>query len=450
MADKILSPLLQSANRVATQATQQVSQQVSALSTAAHNRVTSEWQQFEKEAAKTEEWKVQAERSKSVAAAAAASSVPAPGEEVPAPRRLVFSIDDDFDDDALAAGPSAAVVPQSTVPHWQPRLDALMTIVEQESSSAARAAADAADVAAPRMPPDELLLQLKQLREEIVGAAPPSTQQVLPCEEGGSEGLGAGSGGRDGGAPAGDAAGGALTPVAVPGASGASGGGALEAQLEALSAALAKAQLEIRSKKETHRRQVEALEARVAAEEAEKLERMQLVAQYVEAEGECKRSVQAAEEELAAVRNKAGTRLKALLASNKALEEDIARLKEVDEMNRSKMQSLEASLHVVEGQHQQSARAAQSEAAKQQEDYQYARALVLRYLELEDQHEALFPALATAFKLTQQEVQRIQQAQQRHAKESSLWGRALWAGSRLAEAAKEVGQVASEQASHRR
>ena len=38
--------------------------------------------------------------------------------------------------------------------------------------------------------------------------------------------------------------------------------------------------------------------------------------------------------------------------------------------------------------------------------------LVLRYLELEDEHEALFPALASAFKLTQQEVQRIQHQQQ--------------------------------------
>ena len=73
----------------------------------------------------------------------------------------------------------------------------------------------------------------------------------------------------------------------------------------------------------------------------------------------------------------------------------------------------------------------------------YTRALMLRYLELEDQHEALFPALAAAFKLTQSEVQRITTAQQEHANSTSLWGRTRWAGSRIVEAAKVVATEAS-------
>ena len=95
------------------------------------------------------------------------------------------------------------------------------------------------------------------------------------------------------------------------------------------------------------------------------------------------------------------------------------------------------------GESAQAATKASSEAAKTQQEYTYARALVLRYLELEDQHEALFPALASAFKLTQQEVQRIQRAQQQHASETSLWGRTWSAGSRIVEAARAVASEAS-------
>ena len=85
---------------------------------------------------------------------------------------------------------------------------------------------------------------------------------------------------------------------------------------------------------------------------------------------------------------------------------------------------------------------ASSAADRSKQEYAYARALMLRYLELEDQHEALFPALATALKLTQHEVGRIQAAQQRHASETSLWGRTLWAGKQIAAVAKEVAREA--------
>ena len=45
---------------------------------------------------------------------------------------------------------------------------------------------------------------------------------------------------------------------------------------------------------------------------------------------------------------------------------------------------------------------------------------------------------AAAFKLTQQEVQRITIAQQQHASATSLWGRTWSAGSRIVEAARVV------------
>ena len=77
-----------------------------------------------------------------------------------------------------------------------------------------------------------------------------------------------------------------------------------------------------------------------------------------------------------------------------------------------KMSALEASVKTADVDHGQRAREAEKAAQRIAGEHQYARALVLRYLELEDQHEALFPALAAAFKLTQQEVQRMQAAQQ--------------------------------------
>jgi len=183
------------------------------------------------------------------------------------------------------------------------------------------------------------------------------------------------------------------------------------------------------------------------------LDRMRLVAEAVEAEEAAKARAKQLEHELAGVRSKAGGRLKALVASNKGLEEEVARWTERDELNQSKMRSLEACLAAVEGDHVQSAARAQKESERAQQDYVYARALVIRYLELEDQHEALFPALASAFKLTQHEVQRIQHQQQVHAASSSLWGRTFAVGSRLVDAAKvaadEVRSAAQSQQQNR-
>ncbi|KAL3929606.1 MAG: hypothetical protein SGPRY_001888 [Prymnesium sp.] len=56
--------------------------------------------------------------------------------------------------------------------------------------------------------------------------------------------------------------------------------------------------------------------------------------------------------------------------------------------------------------------------------------------------QALFPAIATFFKFTQDEVGRIQAAQQAYAEESSLWGITRSATSWLAGAAVDVASVA--------
>ena len=79
-----------------------------------------------------------------------------------------------------------------------------------------------------------------------------------------------------------------------------------------------------------------------------------------------------------------------------------------------------------------------------EQDLAYMRTLVIRYMELESQHEALFPAIATCFKFTQDEVQRIQAAQQAYAEETSLWGMTRSAGSWLAGAAVDVASAARE------
>ena len=89
-------------------------------------------------------------------------------------------------------------------------------------------------------------------------------------------------------------------------------------------------------------------------------------------------------------------------------------------------------------------REASGQAAQQQQDLAYARTLVLRYMELEDQHEALFPAIATYFKFTQAEVARLRAAQRRHEQENSLWGRAASAGSFLIGAAVASVEVVKE------
>ncbi|EOD40630.1 hypothetical protein EMIHUDRAFT_460338 [Emiliania huxleyi CCMP1516] len=62
---------------------------------------------------------------------------------------------------------------------------------------------------------------------------------------------------------------------------------------------------------------------------------------------------------------------------------------------------------------------------------------MIRYMELESEHEALFPAIATVLHLTRDEVAKIRAAQEAHASATSVWGRTVRVGSSLWGAASE-------------
>eukprot|EP00965_Chrysotila_dentata_P099494 3289405-Pleurochrysis_carterae.AAC.2 len=82
--------------------------------------------------------------------------------------------------------------------------------------------------------------------------------------------------------------------------------------------------------------------------------------------------------------------------------------------------------------------AAQRDASLSSKDNEYIRTLVMRYIEREADHAALFPPIAAYFKFTRDEVARIRDAQQAHADANSFWGRTISAGSFLVEVATEA------------
>ena len=426
MSDLLQSPLLQRVASAAQGAAQAVAAQ-------AQSTVNQQWQQFEEEAAKTQQWREEQQQMQRKQDSRTAE-VLLPARAVPArANRIKFSIDDDAVEegmtpeevaaaDAMAPSPAVAASnaqpdtdirqpmmtayasgstpqPSEQDPPWEMRLRVLLTLHEDS-----QAAVIGAEV--PVMPRKELLLQLRALHTEM------KTASLAVAHNSVAESTDRQAGGAN--------------------------GSALQQQAEALSVALAKSQLDARQKAEKQRRIIEALEARVAAAEAETIDRMRLVAESVQAETDALARVTVLEEELADVRSKAGARMKELIASNKALDDEIARLGEHDELNRSKISAMEASLSAADADHNRVARAAQSEATKQQQEFAYARALVLRFLELDSQREALFPAIAAAFRFTHQEVQRIQIAQEQHQQQNTLWSLGTRLGSRLVGAAREV------------
>ena len=438
MADALLGRLKrESLSSIAESAALHVQEAAAQVAHTAQQKVNAELAAFEAESAKKDLWK--AEKQRVTARAAEAAAAPSTATEDSAPRRLVFSIDEDdglSDDDDFLGGesnsrqpvapplpstsiadqpssssaPALALVPDvsaapapapspasARTPAWQTRIQDLMTIVKQEAVHG--------ESSVRRMPSSEMLSQLEQLHSEMTAATKHPSRSVA-----------------------------AGTPSETS---------ALQEQVESLSVSLAKAQLEMSSKAESHRRAVEALEARAEAAEAEMLDRMRLVAESAQAEQSISARAIEAEAELGAVRKKAGARLKALIVRNKELEDEVARLKEADDLTQMKMEAVTRSMKVVETENLNAARLAASAAQKVQQEHAYARSLVLRYLELEDQHEALFPALASAFKLTQEEVQRIRRSQVQHASETSFWGLTKSAGTRLVEAARVVASEAS-------
>ena len=369
----------------------------------AQERVTSEWRQFETEVAKSEEWRQEQQQQKRLLAERGATSASPPAA------------------DAEGSSSRTEQLPITRSEPWRLRLQALLTILERET---------AATESSPMMPREQLLMQLHELEREMgasiedlrraVPARIPMSARKLPVGQSQSQP-------RQEQQPPPAPRAQAPLPQAPP-----------PQTIEGLNEALSRAQQEMCAMAEAHRHTVAALEERVEASEAETLDRMRIVAEAVEAETEARAARAGADAELASVRSKAGARMKELISSNKALSDEVAELREVEELTKSKMAALEASLTAADAAHHRSTRVAKNEAAKQQEDLTYSRALVLRYLELESQHEALFPALASAFRFTPQEVQRIQRAQEQHAQESSLWGRTFAVGSRVAEAAKQA------------
>ena len=328
-----------------------------------------------------------------------------------------------------------------SVDRWLQRLDSMAAVAEAEAEAetAAETAAAAAETAAseaaaagetvpPPLPPPRptmcgkaLLVQLRRLRKDVSGAL-----AVARAEGGGG---GGGGGGGEGAASSGAAV--AVVAVeavaAAPPAAAAPAAGsaalssaaaaqrqqqqqqleqhqleqqqrqisALEEQVESLATALAKEELNSRQKAEAARRHAEGLEERAEHAEAEVLDRMTLVADAMGAEEVAKSGAASLEEELREVRSKAGSRIKQLCAKDKKLEEEVAALrKEVNEsnllaeMNASKESSLQTALGLMRDETEGAGKTVKELEARHAQERAYLRALILRYLEMESQHEA--------------------------------------------------------------
>ncbi len=295
---------------------------------------------------------------------------------------------------------------------WQARLQALQTILEHEEAAEAKADGNGENGTGTcaRLPRAQLLCQLRELESEVADAVEEATRSPSP-----------------------DAASAPCKECA-----------ALKERLTRVEHAASDRDADDAS---PSRQQVEELEARASAAEAEVLDRMQLLVR-VEAEGE--ERVEALETELREVRSKAGARIKQLIGASKELEAEVSRLeaevgrlREVDELNASKLASLKSALDVVQHDEKESRQLARHVTDKHRQEWEYARALTIRYMELEGEHESLFPALAAAFELTAAEVKSITRAQQRHAAQTSLWGRASDLAGRVVAATQELRSTAS-------
>lgn len=345
--DSIFSPSLLRVVQSAAQAAEVVQCAAQQVSSAAQQRVQSEISQFQEEAAKTDQWRAEQVRLKSLQPDGTISEPSAEPEK----RKLVFSIEDDFDavtklepsssDVAATAAsivarttvaaaapahaaastqasastqPSAAAEPTapaapSAVPRWQPRLHALLTILEHEAEAAKawrEADEQKAVEPAPRMPAAELLLQLRELQTEVVESGAPAATSTAAATS---------------------------TSADADAAAASSSVRALQEQVEQLAAELAKAELLGRSRAEAHRRQLEALDGRYRASEAESADLMRVVEEHITEEAAAKAAAADAAAEVSTVRKDAGARLKALVEQNRKLQEEVAGLNEIAELN---------------------------------------------------------------------------------------------------------------------
>ena len=235
----------------------------------AQQRVTAEWQQFEEEAAKTEQWK-QEQRLAEGNMEKQRCNPDADGHIGAQPlSHSRVSTHECEDRDSSTTENGAAPAP------WQLRIQALLTILENEE-----AASTESDGASAIFPRSQLIVQLRELATEVEASVAATSAAVV-------DGSGVKANGGHGG------------ESSQPNRS-------IEAKR--LSEKLAEAQLEGRQENERQRRTIEDLEARVAAAEAETLDRMQIVAESVEAESAAAMRARTLEEELSKVRTKAGAR----------------------------------------------------------------------------------------------------------------------------------------------
>ena len=163
-----------------------------------------------------------------------------------------------------------------------------------------------------------------------------------------------------------------------------------------------------------------ALEAE--AEAADRAEQLKAATHEAEAAGA---AASQREAELVAVRNTAMDRLREMANTCASLEakltsfqHEAAAAGEEKDMRLAAAEAKLAELHKT-----QTEREAESAKASSgwESERAYMRTLVIRYMELESEHEALFPAIATFFRFTKEEVARIRTAQQKYADATSLW-----------------------------
>mmetsp|Transcript_14105 Transcript_14105/g.45506 ORF Transcript_14105/g.45506 Transcript_14105/m.45506 type:complete len:304 (-) Transcript_14105:151-1062(-) len=178
-----------------------------------------------------------------------------------------------------------------------------------------------------------------------------------------------------------------------------------------------------------------AAESDLRRAEAEAAEQAGRLAAAARREAESVAAAERLEAELRRVSERAAAALREAEQASARLE---GRLKEAE----AEAEASRAERAAVEARASQARREADAAVAQEsggwREERAYVRTLMIRYMELESEHEALFPAIATVLHLTRDEVARIRAAQEAHASATSVWGRTVRVGSSLWGAASEV------------
>mmetsp|Transcript_25933 Transcript_25933/g.54368 ORF Transcript_25933/g.54368 Transcript_25933/m.54368 type:complete len:816 (-) Transcript_25933:369-2816(-) len=186
------------------------------------------------------------------------------------------------------------------------------------------------------------------------------------------------------------------------------------------------------------RRHAARFKERAEAAEAEVVQKMQLVSQLVEAEEEARGRQLHLQSQLSALGDETTARIAQLEAAAAALSSELEAEREGRRADARTLAHARAETVALERATREREEAAQRDASLSSKDNEYIRTLVMRYIEREADHAALFPPIAAYFKFTRDEVARIRDAQQAHADANSFWGRTISAGSFLVEVATEA------------